>query len=96
MSADVPAPTTVQSSRSARVAIVCLLVAAIRLAALPLPGTEDTGTWKIWMFAASSAVTSVYGVGGDPPTRGILEWQDLRTTVDYRRKLIILERPGGG
>ena len=35
------------------------------------------------MFAASSAVTSVYGVGGDPPTRGILEWQDLKTTVDY-------------
>ena len=50
-----------------RVALVCLLVAVVRLAALPLPGTEDTGTWKIWMFAASSAVTSVYGVGGDPP-----------------------------
>jgi hypothetical protein len=65
------------------VAIVCLLAAVVRLAALPLPGTEDTGTWKIWMFAASSAVTSVYGVGGDPPTRGILEWQDLKTTVDY-------------
>jgi len=66
-----------------RVAIVCLLVGVVRLAALPLPGTEDTGTWKIWMFAASTAVTSVYGVGGDPPTRGILEWQDLKTTVDY-------------
>ena len=66
-----------------RVALACLLVALVRLAALPLPGTEDTGTWKIWMFAASSAVTSVYGVGGDPPTRGILEWQDLKTTVDY-------------
>jgi hypothetical protein len=66
-----------------RVAIVCLLVALVRLAALPLPGTEDTGTWKIWMFAASSAVTSVYGVGGDPRTRGILEWQGLKTTVDY-------------
>ena len=38
-----------------RVAIACLLVAVVRLAALPLPGTEDTGTWKIWMFAASSA-----------------------------------------
>jgi hypothetical protein len=66
-----------------RVALACLLVALVRLAALPLPGTEDTGTWKIWMFAASSAVTSVYGVGGDPPTRGILEWHDLKTTVDY-------------
>jgi hypothetical protein len=66
-----------------RVAIACLLIAVVRLAALPLPGTEDTGTWKLWMFAASSNVTSVYGVGGDPPTRGILQWQDLRTTVDY-------------
>jgi hypothetical protein len=63
--------------------MVCLLVGLIRLAALPLPGTEDTGTWKIWMFAASNAVTSVYGVGGNPPIRGILEWQDLKTTVDY-------------
>lgn len=83
MSVNVRAPAAVQSNRPARFAIVCLLVAVIRLAALPLPGTEDTGTWKIWMFAASSAVTHVYGVGGDPPTRGILEWQDLRTTVDY-------------
>jgi hypothetical protein len=62
---------------------VCLLIALLRIAALPLPGTEDTGTWKIWMFAASEAVTRVYGVGGDPPVRGVLEWQDLRTTVDY-------------
>ena len=66
-----------------RVAIACLLVAVVRLAALPLPGTEDTDAWKIWMFGASSAVTSVYGVGGDPPTRGVVEWQSLRTTVDY-------------
>jgi hypothetical protein len=62
---------------------VCLAVLLVRLAALPLPGTEDTGTWKMWMFAASTAVTSVYGVGGDPPVRGILEWKDLKTTVDY-------------
>jgi hypothetical protein len=62
---------------------ICLAVLLVRLAALPLPGTEDTGTWKMWMFAASSAVTTVYGVGGDPPVRGILEWKDLKTTVDY-------------
>ena len=61
----------------------CLAVLLVRLAALPLPGTEDTGTWKMWMFAASDAVTTVYGVGGDPPVRGILEWKDLKTTVDY-------------
>ena len=66
-----------------RVAIACLLIAVVRLAALPLPGTEDTDAWKIWMFAASSDVTSVYGVGGDPPIRGVVEWQALRTTVDY-------------
>ena len=35
------------------------------------------------MFGASKAVTSVYGVGGHPPMRGILEWQHLTTTVDY-------------
>jgi hypothetical protein len=83
VSGDASARVAVRSSRPARVAIICLLVGLVRLAALPLPGTEDTGTWKIWMFAASHAVTSVYGVGGDPPTRGILEWQDLKTTVDY-------------
>ena len=66
-----------------RVAIACLLIAVVRLAALPLPGTEDTDAWKIWMFAASSDVTSVYGVGGDPPIRGVVEWQALKTTVDY-------------
>jgi hypothetical protein len=36
-----------------RVAIACLLIAVVRLAALPLPGTEDTDAWKIWMFGAS-------------------------------------------
>ena len=66
-----------------RVAVACLLIAVVRLAALPLPGTEDTDAWKIWMFAASSDVTSVYGVGGDPPIRGVVEWQALKTTVDY-------------
>jgi hypothetical protein len=35
------------------------------------------------MFAAPSAVTAAYGVGGDPPVRGILGWKDLKTTVDY-------------
>ena len=80
-----------------RVALACLLVALVRLAALPLPGTEDTGTWKIWMFAASAAVTSVYGVGGDPPTRGILDKYGIRhvynesagghTWINWRRYL---------
>ena len=55
----------------------------VRIAALPLPGTEDVGTWKIWAFGASRNVTQVYGVGGDPPVRGVVKWQALETTVDY-------------
>ena len=55
----------------------------VRIAALPLPGTEDVGTWKIWAFGASRNVTEVYGVGGDPPVRGVVKWQALETTVDY-------------
>ena len=53
----------------------------VRIAALPLPGTEDVGTWKIWAFGASRNVTEVYGVGGDPPVRGVVKWQALETTV---------------
>jgi Gpi18-like mannosyltransferase len=66
-----------------RLPLVCAAIAVLRLAALPLPGTEDTWTWKIWMFAASSSVSTVYGVGGDPPIRGELHWTDMKTTVDY-------------
>jgi hypothetical protein len=69
--------------RRSALLVVLSLATLLRLAALPLPGTEDTGTWKIWMFAASDDVTRVYGVGGDPPVRGVLEWRGLRTTVDY-------------
>lgn len=74
------------SSRPSRATSVLLLVtavAAIRLTALPLRGTEDVLTWKIWMIAASSDVTTVYGVGGQPPVRGELHWMHHTTTVDY-------------
>jgi dolichyl-phosphate-mannose-protein mannosyltransferase len=64
-------------------AIVLGLATVVRLAALPLRGTEDVGTWKIWMIAASKDVTTVYGVGGNPPVRGVLEWKQQSTTVDY-------------
>lgn len=66
-----------------RYLIALALATAIRIAALPLPGTEDTWTWKMWMLAASGDVAGVYGVGGDPPVRGVLEWLDMKTTVDY-------------
>jgi hypothetical protein len=58
-------------------------VAAIRIAALPLRGTEDVLTWKIWAIAASKNVTTVYGVGGQPAVRGELHWLHHSTTVDY-------------
>ena len=73
----------VRSVRPTRLLVVCAVVFLVRLAALPLPGTEDTWTWKAWMFAAAKDVTTVYGVGGSPPIRGVLEWADVKTNVDY-------------
>jgi Gpi18-like mannosyltransferase len=55
----------------------------VRILALPLPGTEDVNVWKVWSYAASSDVTSVYGIGGDPPVRGMLHYGRAYTTVDY-------------
>ena len=71
------------SPRSTSLAILVVLVAIIRVAALPLRGTEDVLTWKIWMIAASKSVATVYGVGGNPPVRGELRWLHHTTTVDY-------------
>ena len=55
----------------------------VRLAALPLPGTEDVRTWKMWAHAASERPTHVYGVGGTPPVRGVIRWNNWETSVDY-------------
>jgi hypothetical protein len=55
----------------------------IRTATLLLPGHDDVITWKIWSYAASHNVTAMYGVGGTPPTRGIVAWGEHRSTVDY-------------
>ena len=71
------------SSRLTKAVLLAVLVAAIRVAALPLRGTEDVLTWKIWAIAASRDVTAVYGVGGHPPVRGELKWLHHTTTVDY-------------
>jgi hypothetical protein len=70
-------------TRRGAFAAALMLGLLVRLAALPLPGTEDVRTWKIWAFGASRHVTHVYGVGGTPPVRGVLTWQSLETTVDY-------------
>ena len=55
----------------------------IRVATLPLPGHDDVITWKIWSYAASHHVTQMYGVGGTPPTRGVVTWGEVWSTVDY-------------
>jgi hypothetical protein len=55
----------------------------VRVATFPLPGHEDVLTWKIWSHAASRDVTAMYGVGGTPPTRGVVTWGDRWSTVDY-------------
>jgi hypothetical protein len=40
--------------------------------------------WKTWSFGALDAgLTSLYGVGGTPPTRGPATWGTRYTTVDY-------------
>lgn len=56
----------------------------IRLLALPLAGTEDMSVWKTWSHGAVDAgLTTLYGVGGDPPVRGLVRWGERYTTVDY-------------
>lgn len=39
--------------------------------------------WKNWAYGASTGITTMYGVGGTPPVRGVVAWGDARTTVDY-------------
>ncbi|MDR1989066.1 MAG: glycosyltransferase 87 family protein, partial [Acidobacteriaceae bacterium] len=69
------------SGRWFGIALVIGLV--IRVATLVLPGHEDVVSWKIWTYAAAHHVTRMYGVGGDPPIRGIVRWGELWTTVNY-------------
>jgi len=57
--------------------------ALIRALLLPLPGTGDVVIWKVWSFAGSTDVVGMYGVGGSPPERRVLEWQGEAMTVDY-------------
>jgi hypothetical protein len=71
------------ASRAWSFALAIALGAVIRIAALPLPGTEDVGVWKIWSFNASKNVTGMYGIGGDPPVRAVLHYGTQYTTVDY-------------
>src|SRR5262245_15909513 len=66
-----------------RFAAALALGLLLRAATLPLPGHDDIITWKIWSYAARRHPTSMYGIGGTPPTRGIVTWGEAWTTVDY-------------
>jgi hypothetical protein len=60
-----------------------LLGAILRIALLPLPGSPDVGSWKAWSFAAATDVTSIYGVGGNPPERRLIQWRGIKSTTEY-------------
>lgn len=83
--ARLPAPSQLQCSRVRRSTFLVALVVslAIRVLALPLPGTEDMMVWKIWSYAGAHDVLGMYGIGGDPPERRRLEFRGRFTTVDY-------------
>ncbi len=53
------------------------------MATLPLPGHDDMVLWKVWSYAAAHDVLGMYGVGGTPPTRGVVRFRDTTATVDY-------------
>ena len=51
---------------------------------MPLPATRDTIPWKIWSYnAATEGVSRLYGVGGSPPDRRVLEYAGAEAVVDY-------------
>lgn len=39
--------------------------------------------WKLWTHAGSISVSTMYGVGGDPPARAVLVWGRRSGTVEY-------------
>jgi len=56
----------------------------LRVIALPGPGTGDLTVWKIWSYnAARHAAGEMYGTGGTPPERRVLEYAGAAATVDY-------------
>lgn len=59
--------------------------AVVRAWLLPLPGSPDVGSWKAWSFAGATDPTALYGVGGNPPVRRLIHWQQIEGTTDTRR-----------
>ncbi len=69
------------TSRQVLLGLVC--GALLRAALLSGPGSPDVDSWKLWTFAGGWDVTSMYGVGGDPPERGLIVWREMRGTTEY-------------
>lgn len=69
---------------SRRAVVAGLVVGALlRAVLITSPGTPDVNTWKSWSFVAASDVTGLYGVGGSPPERGVIRWNDIAGTTEY-------------
>ena len=65
-------------------AVLLVAGALLRAAALPGPGTGDLTIWKVWSYnAARRTAGEMYGVGGTPPERRVLEYAGATATVDY-------------
>lgn len=63
--------------------MLVLVGGLLRAAALPGPGTGDVTVWKVWSYNARRGVGGLYGVGGTPPERRVLEYAGASATVDY-------------
>lgn len=73
-----------RATASTRVFRALLLAGLIlRAAGLPLRGTVDMDVWRLWTYAGSISVSTMYGVGGNPPERAMLTWGNHRGTVEY-------------
>jgi hypothetical protein len=68
---------------SRRVLAGLVLGALLRALLLPGPGSPDVGSWKLWTFAGAWDATGLYGVGGEPPERGLLRWGEIQGTTEY-------------
>jgi hypothetical protein len=67
-----------------RLLVPGLIVGALaRLWLLPVPGSPDMGSWKIWTYVGASDPTGLYGVGGSPPERRLLVWGREAGTTEY-------------
>ena len=63
---------------------VLLAGVLIRAIALPGPGTGDSTIWKVWSYnTARHGVGEMYGVGGTPSERRVLEYVGATAVVDY-------------